>query len=303
MRELDHPLISREQTALRKRVVQFLKMALSVQRTSNIIFLCGGNDETHMRMCFKEYCKDNLPEYDVFLPESAMGGIFSDGLEEPFDLADFEELVGEVSHAIVVFPEGPGSCAETGYFSAIQTMAQKCILVLDHNRQKDDSFISLGPAKKISDSSIFYPTISLDYSEPNFDDIAERVRIRKTRRTKKLLKLEKFSDLSTYEIAATLDAIVRICTIATYEDIRYLMASIFRNQYSAPKVRKTLCLLLGSEYLTSVGQYGHLASNLEKTQLATVRDGFKTDYAELRLQLTAMYQDCDEEFLQLIEAS
>ena len=254
-------------------------------------------------MCFREYCKDNLPEFDVFLPESAMGGIYSEDLDEPFDLADFEELVGEVSHAIIVFPEGPGSCAETGYFSAIQSMAQKCILVLDHNRQKDDSFISLGPAKKISDSSIFYPTISLDYADPQFDDIAERIRVRRTRKTKKFLALEKFSELSTYEIAATLDAIVRICTIATYEDIRYLIASIFRNRYSTPKMRKTLSLLLGSEYLTLVGQYGHFAGNPEKMQLATVRDGFRRDETELRLSLTTMYQDCDEEFLQLIEAS
>ena len=254
-----------------------------------------------MRMCFREYCKTNLPEYDVFLPEAAMGGIFTDDLEEPFDLADFEELVGEVSHAIVVFPEGPGSCAETGYFSAIQTMAQKCILVLDHNRQKDDSFISLGPAKKISDNSIFYPTISLDYASPNFDDIAERVRVRRTRKTRKVLTLETFSKLSTYEIAAALDAIVRLCTIATYDDVRYLMAAIFKNHYSAPKVRKTLSLLLGSEHLTVVGQYGHFASNRDKSQLASVRDGFKRDEAELRLSLTAMYQHYDQEFLQLIE--
>ena len=43
-----------------------------------------------------------------------MNSIFSDELRELFDLADFEELVGEISYAIVVFPEGPGSYAETG---------------------------------------------------------------------------------------------------------------------------------------------------------------------------------------------
>ena len=300
---MDHPLIGEDHTSLRKRVIQFLKTGLAVQRTSNIIFLCGGNDSEHLRTLFKRYCEQSLSEYEIFLPEAAMNSIFSDELREPFDLADFEELVGEISYAIVVFPEGPGSYAETGYFSAIPTISQKCILVLNHNMQQNDSFISLGPAKKISENSIFHPNINLDYLEPHFETIAERIRSRRLHKTKKSLILERFSDLSPYETAAILHTIVSLCSIATATDIYYLVRSIFRNQFSITKVRKLLSVLVGSEYLLPVGDYGHFTSNDTKQRLTTVRDGFRNTEAELRLSLANIYQDGDEEFLQIIRDS
>lgn len=148
------------QLSLRKRMVHFLKRALEVQRRSNIVFLCGGNDSGHMRTCFREYCEHHLPEYEIFLPEAAMGSVFSDELSEPFDLTDFEELVAAISYVIVVFPEAPGSYAETGYFSAKTKLAKKCILVMDSNRQNQDSFISLGPAKKSQNAQRFTLTLT-----------------------------------------------------------------------------------------------------------------------------------------------
>ena len=226
-----------------------------------------------MRSCFQDYCKTHLPEYDVFLPESAMETIFADGLDEPFDLADFEEFVGEMSHAIIVFPEGPGSFAETGYFSAIGKLSRKCILVLDTNKQKGDSFISLGPGKKIADNSVFNPNISISYTEPNFDEIAVRMRERGIPKNRKVLTLEKFSKLPPCEIAATLHPIIELCRIATVADVNYFMRAIFRNQFSVSKVRKVLSLLVGSEYLLAVGPYGHFACNPNKGQLAMVREG------------------------------
>ena len=284
-------------------MVQFLKDAYSVKRRSNIIFLCGGNDKKHMRTCFQDYCKAHLPEYDVFLPESAMETILADGLDERFDLTDFEEFVGEMSHAIIVFPEGPGSFAETGYFSAISKLARKCILVLDTNKEKGDSFISLGPGKKIADNSIYNPNISISYTKPNFDAIAVRMKERGMPKNRKVLSLDKFSDLSPYEIAATLYSIIELCRIATVADLNYLLRAIFRNQFSAPKIKKVLSLLVGSEYLIEVGPYGHFACNPKKVQLAMVRDGYKKRGTELRLALAELYQDSDDEFQALIEDS
>ena len=298
---MDHPLISINQAPLRKRMVRFLRTALAVQRSSNIIFLCGGNNTDHMRTCFRQYCECNLPEYEVFMPESAMESIFTDDLQEPFDLTDFEELVGEISYAIVVFPEGPGSYAETGYFSAIPILAQKCILVLDVKYQKHDSFISLGPGKKISEKSVFFPNINLNYLEPHFDTIAERIRSRRTHKTRKSLPLDRFSDLSSYEIVAVLDTIVRFCTIATPADILFLIRSIFENRLSKNRVQKLLSILVGSRYLLPAGVYGHLIGNSRKPPLAIIRDGYRNVATELRLSLAEIYQDSDPEFLGLIE--
>lgn len=232
-----------------------------------------------------------------------MGSVALDELHEPFDLADFEELVGEISFAIVLFPEAPGSYAETGYFSAVQGLAQKCILVLDHNHQAIDSFISLGPAKKISEKSQFNPNIGLDYHRPQFETIAARLQSRNRPKTKKALAIGGFSDHSAYELAAILHAMVSLCTIATISDIIYLTRAIFQSKISMPKVRKLLSVLIGAEFLVPVGEYGHVSANSAKPGLTTVRTGFKSVETRLKLSLTDMYQSADAEFLELVEES
>ena len=282
-------------------MVHFLKNSLTVQRSSNIIFLCGGNNSTDMRMCFKDYCEDKLREYEVFMPESALGSIFSDDMRGQFDLADFEELVGEISYAIVVFPEAAGSYAETGYFSAVRDLAEKCILVMDLRWQHSDSFLSLGTAKRISEQSFFYPNIDLDYTQPRFDIIANRIRSRRSYKTKKRLVLDSFSSLSPYEIAALLHAIIHLLGIATIADIQYLLAAIFKNHFSIPRVQKVLSILVGSNYLRIVGGYGHFGGNTAKPPLAMVRKGHRDLEAELRLALAEVYQRSDPEFVGLVE--
>lgn len=284
-------------------MIQFLTNALSVQRTSNIIFVCGGNNSEDMRACFRKYCEQHLTGFEIFLPEFAMDTIYGDELEEPFDLAEFEELVGAVSCAVVVFPEGPGSYAETGYFSAVPKLAQKCILVLDINQQGGDSFISMGPAKKISEASAFHPNISLNYLDPKFNDILDRIKTRRKYKTRKSLTIGEFSDLSPYEIAAILHMTVKLCTIATIKDVQYLFRALFSNRLSMAKVRKLWSVLIGSKHLLEVGSYGHFATNPSRQTLAIVRDGYKSRETELRLELAASYQDHDPEFLRLVEAA
>ena len=254
-----------------------------------------------MRTVFQQYCAQNLSDYEIFLPEAAMGSIFSDDLLAPFDLADFEELVAAMSHAIVLFPEAPGSYAETGYFAAVPSLAQKCILVMDFNRQHQDSFISLGPAKKISEKSTFNPNINLNYTEPDFDLIVQRIRKRRQHKTKKSLSLEKFSTLSPYEIAAISHFIVQLLRIATITDIQYIFRAIFHNHFSEDKVQKVLSILVGATYLNNVGDYGHYSVNSSKPSLAIVKEGFKTVESQLRLDLANIYIGRDPDFLKLIE--
>ena len=298
---MDHPLFSNDQAPLRKRMVHFIKSGLSVQRSSNIIFLCGGNDPRHMRPTFLEYCEKKLPGYDVFLPEYAMDTIFSDEPDDQFDLADFEEMVGAISYAIVVFPEAPGSFAETGYFSAVPNISRKCIVVMDSNRQHKDSFLSLGPAKKISEKSAFHPNINLNYVEPNFDQVIKRIESRRSHKTKKNLKVDKFSDLSYFEIAALIHTTIRFCRIATLQDVEYLFRAIFKNQFAPKKVKRLLSILVGSKHLLSIGTYGHFCANPKKSNLTSVRDGFKSKEAELNLSVAALCSKGELEFLEVLQ--
>ncbi len=92
-----------------------------------------------MRVRFRAFCDQHADEIDIFFPEYAMENYFQEMSEEPFNIAQFEEIVGDLSHAIVVFPEAPGSYAETGYFSKVSNLYKKTVLALDAPRQKSDS--------------------------------------------------------------------------------------------------------------------------------------------------------------------
>ncbi|MGM0743432.1 MAG: retron St85 family effector protein [Pseudomonadota bacterium] len=126
-------------------------------------------------------------------------------------MSEFEELVGELSHAIVLFPEAPGSIAETGYFSARPDLARKIVLAVDRNRQRNDSFISLGPAKKIHDASRFQPNIEFDYDDPDFTIISNRIVERAPlHRTKKHLEIKAFSETPTFELFSIIQQLVSL---------------------------------------------------------------------------------------------
>ena len=119
---------------------------------------------------------ENLKEYVFFQPEFAMENYFSQVGTEPFDIAEFEEIVGDLSCVIVLFPEAAGSFAEAGYFSAIEPLAKKTLIALNIEFQAIDSFISMGPAKRFSELSVYRPEIQLDYSNPDFSIISDRIR-------------------------------------------------------------------------------------------------------------------------------
>lgn len=165
---MDHPLIGENNAKLRLRVIQLLRSAYSVMRNGNIVFVRGGNCPGHMRQQFRAYCETQQPTLQIFFPEFAMKSYFSERFVKPFNLAEFEEIVAELSHAIVLFPEAAGSYAETGYFCVRPKLANKTILVLDKQWQSRDSFISMGPALKFNAASRFRDIIQLEYTSPDF---------------------------------------------------------------------------------------------------------------------------------------
>lgn len=256
-----------------------------------------------MRTRFLQYCEYNLADFEIFFPEYAMPSIFGEGNNEPFDIAAFEEYISQWSHAIVIFPEAPGSFAETGYFSAREKITKRCILVLDLKYQHKDSFISLGPAKKIGHGSIFHPIIQINYDAPNFEPVAERIKRIQYQKYKKRLALEAFTELSAYEQFCLVHEIVNLLTIATADDILFMFRSIFGGKIAPSRIKRALSILLGAKYLRHIGQFGHMCINSSKPKLLYVNDGHVEDEREIRLSIAELYQDTDDEFVVLVEAS
>lgn len=300
---MDHPLTQNENSDLRKRVIQLFQNSYRILRAGNIVFVCGGNSDTDMRPRFRSFAKDRIPEFEIFFPEFAMEDYFSGEAKEPFDIADFEVLVGDLSHAIVIFPEAPGSFAETGYFSAVERLSRKIILALDTSRQGPDSFLSMGPAKKIASSSIFQPNIQIDYKIPDFEVIATRLVSRGMAKNKKTFKIEKFHDQSSYELLCLIWKIVSLLSISTIDDITYIMRGLYSSHVSIPKIRHIASILVGAGYLSEIGDYGHYFCSSSKKNLLEARDGYLTQESAILLELAAIYQAGDPEFLSLVEAS
>ena len=299
---LDHPLLEAHNKELRKRVVDLLKQAFTVSRDSNLVFVCGGNDPSHMRQRFATYFPDNLADFEFFEPEFAMENYFLSGDPEPFNIGDFEELVGRLSHSIVLFPEGPGSFAELGYFSMQPELASKTVLVIDTDRQLNDSFISLGPAAKISSTSVFQPTIYTNYAAPNFDLIRERLKSRKPlSRNRKTVKYDKFSTVSDYDLFALVFEIIQLLRFSTSEDLFYMLNAIFKGNINKSKVRKLISILVGSKRLHEYGDLGHLLINEKARTFFKPRDGYREQLFEVNVSIAQIINAASNDFAGLRE--
>jgi len=203
----------------------------------------------------------------------------------------------------VIFPEAPGSFAETGYFSAIGKLSKRCILVLDLAYQHKDSFISLGPATKIGGCSIFQPIIQINYQTPDFTSVAERIRRIQHSKYKKSLKLESFKNLAAYDQFCLTHEIVRLLTIATIDDILFIFRGIFGGRIAPNSVKRVVSVLIGIKYLSYVGNFGHMHINPEKPRLLYVIDGYMEREREIRLCIATLHQNSEKEFADIVEAS
>lgn len=300
---MDHPLIHEDNSSLRGRVVQLLRSAYSVRRQGNIVFVCGGNDPADMRSRFLEYCGLHHPEFEIFFPEFAMKHYFANGDGAQFDIADFESLVGDLSHAIVLFPEAPGSFAETGYFSVIQELASKTILAMNAEWQGKDSFISMGPAKKISESSRYYGVIQTPYANPTFEDIVQRINRYALARTMKSLIISEFSALSNYEKFCLIHQCFSLLKIATIDDVIFILRAVFSSRLSIANIKQLASVLVGAQYLKETGAYGHHYVNTDKGHLLKIRTGFANEESSIALELAEIFGSGEPEFLNILEAA
>lgn len=298
---MDHPLRSDEYKSLRRTLYNLLSNGFTIPRQSNIVFVCGGSEAHHMRRRFQESFTDLLPGYEFFEPEFAMRKYWTLGDSEPFDITTFEELIGNLSHSIVIFPEAAGSLAETGYFSARPNIARKILLAIDTAHLRTDSFISIGPAKKIADVSVFQPNIQFDYENPNFDLISQRLIDRAPlHTTRRALKIKAFNEMDSFELFATIQSLVSLLGIATVDDIEFFLRGLFGGHIGTSKIKQIVSILVGSSRIVEVGDYGHLKANGEGKLTLKIKDGAITERDVLKVDLSAVYLGADADFCSLL---
>ncbi len=300
---MDHPIRESANKALRGRMVRLLKNGFNILNQSNIVFVCGGNDPDHMRTLFEAEFEKILPEYEFFKPEFAMENYFSFGDTEPFDIADFEEMVADLSIAIVLFPEAPGSFAELGYFSGQDSLSEKTVLALDLNHQKSGSFISLGPARKVAERSVFGMPIQLNYKKPDFSLISTRITDHaKLSKRKRKFSPKNFNDLSSFELFALIQKMVELLVVATGEDIESILRSMFSSHLAPSRVKKIVSILIGSNRLVEIGEFGHMATPNGKPFALSLVDGAKTELTEISVETSALLYAAENGFGPVLES-
>jgi len=298
---MDHPLRSDDHKSLRRRLYKLISDGFTIPRQSNIVFVCGGNDPHNMRRRFQDEFEALLPGYEFFEPEFAMRKYWTLGDSEPFDITTFEELIGNLSHSIVIFPEAAGSLAETGYFSARPDIAKKILLAIHVAHLTKDSFISIGPAKKIADVSVFQPNIQFDYDNPNFGQISQRLLDRAPlHATRRTLQIRAFSEMDSFELFAIIQTVVALLSVATVDDIEFFLRGLFSGHIAPSKTKQMVSILVGSGRLVEIGVYGHLKVSDEETLILQIKDGAKTERDVLKVDLSVVYLGADPEFCSVL---
>ena len=157
--------------ALGKHQIESIRQHLDARDSKYItypkfIFLCGKgfdtkNEDSYWatnRGTIHRYIEKLLPDINIVLSEA----LWEDGFDSKIDLLTFEEFLAEVSDAIILFVESPGSFCELGAFAYADSLfSDKMIIVLDEAYRNSRSFISTGPVLKASDngSKVVYAEI------------------------------------------------------------------------------------------------------------------------------------------------
>ena len=113
------------------------------------VFLCGkaieGQYENTNRGILENYLKKQSQDVYIVLSEQ----LWEDGFDSNIDLLTFEEFLAEISDAIILFCESPGSYCELGAFAyANKLFSDKLVIVVDEQYKGAKSFIMTGPVAK-----------------------------------------------------------------------------------------------------------------------------------------------------------
>lgn len=243
-----------------------------------------------MRPQFIEFCRTNNVKFLIFQPEYAIDHVLSFG-DEAFNLSDFESLIGHLSLAIVIFPEAPGSFAEAGYFSAIEDLAKKSILILDQSRLGVDSFLSIGPGKLIGDKTRFHPSIQMEYSTPDFSLIIKRIKERGGVSRRKGFPTTTFSKTDYFEKLTLIYCIFDLLEISTVDDVFFIMKGLFSGRADLKQVQQLTSILLGSELIYSVGDTRDFSAKKIDLVGCALRDGYNEERNALKIEVANLLID------------
>ena len=227
---------------------------LKYLQTSNIIFAAGGNTGS-MRWIFRQQFEATQSNLLYFEPENIFDKWIS-GPGSTKNLADFEALAAEISQLIVIFPEGPGSFAELGFFSNSKNIAAKTLVVGQYEYQLPRSFLRLGPISTIAKDTA-HPPVWVEYNAQSARELIKYVIDSQAKRLsyhrfdkKNVALLQKKNTPSAsakylYIYCALILAFLDMCVVCSKEDSRYLLKLILGNHFRPSALHDAFFILCG----------------------------------------------------------
>lgn len=297
---MSHPFTNPKSKGLRERVGTFVHGGLHRTAATNIIFVCGGDLDIHLRPRFINYMATEMPSYRPFRPEAAQADFFEQDHADTLDLSAFEELVSELSLGIVLFAESPGSYAETGLFSALENARKKTLVVMDANRQGPGSFLSFGPVAVIASKSRLGAALQIDYDNPNFDLIRQRVDSRLPVSTSfRSIGDKDFSELTAIEILSLIWFYVDLLRACSLEDLVFCFNSAFGGHAGSERIKQILSVLVGAGVLVREGPIGLVRIADPSVRLAEPSSTKRKQLESIQLEITNLLEGkCDANYLE-----
>lgn len=286
---MSHPFMHSRGRDLLKRVAQSICSENTYfLRDSNIVFVCGGamNSST-MRFRFCEFARTELPHLRIFLAEAAQQDYVTHVEPEFHAVSEFEDIIGEVSDCVVLFPESAGSYAELGYFSRNETLRKKLLIVNDATLQGQDSFIALGPIAIIDKHSRFKPTIQIQYTDPNFQLVKDRLINRIAGKNRKKFSSFEYSKIETREKFFIIFEIINIFQALNFEAIEYSFRSIF-GRVKKSELKRLLSILVAANLVNRRGdEQEYFCINRSARSFMDIEE---LDVGEFRLKVMEFYE-------------
>jgi hypothetical protein len=216
------------------------------------VFVCGGKlgqGKTTLRQQFLQWADHELPNFVCLLAENAIKDNFVAGRRTFIDLARFESVIAGIADCVLIFPESPGSFAETGFFSGSPKIRDKT-LVINPNAQQSPSFLNRGPIHKIDGSSLFRPTVHCGASQAaDFTPVGQRLRDCLGGTPRHQLEYREFRQLNGKEKLAVVLEILRLLRLADSTTLKHAISVCFGSNPSAQELADLLRILQAGKFV------------------------------------------------------
>lgn len=269
--------------------ITFQKKPVYVLKRPFLIFVCGGEmgkPEPTLRDQFIQWAEHQLPNFICLLAEDAIKDNFVAGSRRFIDLARFESVIASIADCVLIFPESPGSFAETGFFSG-SSKIRDITLVINPNAEQSDSFLNLGPIHKIDRSSFLRPTVHCGaLQSADFTQLGQRLRDRMKGTQRDQLEYREFREFNGKEKLSVVLGILRFLRLADFTTLRHAISVCFESKLKLLELTDLLRILQAAKFVRKDDETPYY-SVVGKANLIAI-DNFDID--KMLASVTLFYQ-------------